>query len=45
MYGYEIDSVVCGGVVPVDQGLVLLAAWAQLGLLLATGAYFIFRGR
>ncbi len=30
---------------PVDQGLVLLAAWAQLGLLLAVGAYFVLRGR
>ncbi|MFC8270026.1 hypothetical protein ACFUIZ_30540 [Streptomyces cinereoruber] len=45
MYGYEIGSFVCGEVVLVDQGLVLLAAWAQLGLLLAVGAYFVLRGR
>ncbi len=28
-----------------DRGLVLLAAWAQLALLLAVGAYFVLRGR
>ncbi len=43
--GYEIDSVGCDEVGTVDQGLVLLAAWAQLGLLLAVAAYFVFRGR
>ncbi|MGC0337887.1 hypothetical protein RKD20_002921 [Streptomyces sp. SLBN-8D4] len=28
-----------------DQGLVLLAAWAQLVVLLAVGVYFVTRGR
>lgn len=28
-----------------DQGLVLLAAWGQLALLLAVGVYFLARGR
>ncbi|TQK42387.1 hypothetical protein FBY35_3787 [Streptomyces sp. SLBN-118] len=28
-----------------DQGLVLLAAWGQLGVLLAVGFYFVVRGR
>lgn len=28
-----------------DQGLVLLAAWGQLALLLAVGLYFVVRDR
>jgi hypothetical protein len=34
-----------GGGYPVDEGLVLLASWLELGSLVALLAFFVLRGR
>jgi hypothetical protein len=41
--GYESGEL--GRSRSVDQGLVLLAAWAELGVVVAVLAYFVLRGR